>query len=249
VSATRVETYSNWNTNRLTLIERDMPAIINKQFIKCKYLLLAATAFGILLACVSCYSPTIATQPELKGTVFQPDGKTPVKNCLVVFSAYKVETPGWTSGGAVVKLLEETYSFSDTNGHFVLSRFSVLSVKGGPRGVHPQIGFEAACANGFIDKGPFIDRIDMSNHNDIRIILKKVDAKESCGRLFEYVNNGRNSSNTKFINAVSFRREDYPKILTLLTDIETGVKEEDPTFYKLNDLLQQEFHELENKYK
>ena len=126
----------------------------------------------------------------------------------------------------------------------------MCSVKGGPQGVHPQIGFEGACANGFVDKGPYIDRIDMSNHNDVRIILKKVDARQSCGRLFEFVGPQKHSrSETEFINRISFLREDYPKILALLRDIEAGVKAEDPTFYNLNDILQNEFRSVENKYK
>jgi len=198
--------------------------------------------FGVLLFCSGCYTPTLVHQPQLKGTVFHPDGITPLTNCLVVFSAYEITSFG-INQGETEKFLESKYTFSDSRGHFILPSFNFFAIQGGNigRSQHQVIGFEAACAENFVRLGIERGAINQSNQNNVKIIMRKATAWSAYGCLYQFLRAYERGSWE--VQKISFQGEDYVKLLALVEKIEQIDSIEDPKNFQFH---RKQFQKLED---
>jgi hypothetical protein len=136
---------------------------------------------------------------------------------LIVFSAYQVGTPGWSDSGGPTIFLESKYTFSDVNGRFTLPSFNIIEMKGGMKGRHPVIGFEAACAENFVGLGIESGAVNKSDPNNVKIIMRKTTAWDAYGCLYQFF---RTYERRPWeVQKISFHGKDYIKLLALVEKI------------------------------
>jgi len=184
----------------------------------------------------------LAHQAQLKGTVFQPDGITPLTNCLVVFSAYEITSFGINQGEAE-KFIESKYTFSDGRGHFILPSFDFLAIKGGTfaQSQHQVIGFYAACAENFVRLDIESGAVNKSDPNNIKIIMRKATAWGAYGCLYQFF---RTYERRPWeVQKISFHGKDYIKLLALVKKIAQIDSIEDPKNFQFH---QKQFQKLED---
>ncbi len=177
-------------------------------------LLMAAVVLGLALTLLVFYPPHWAVQPELRGSVFAADGRTRMPYCLIIFKAALVCKPDslnlLTCDDA--KFLRNEYTLSDGNGEFVFPRIAVFHHGTGTliwRGEYLGIGLETAFCEKQHYEGNFLPRLDLSNPNNVRIVMRaEDDGGSNISRLHHRL--------LQSPEAIQVRSEDWPQFLKML---------------------------------